>query len=362
MTHSPGAEASSFASKLASRSKHVCILVGAGASCAVGLPDVDRLKQQVLVRIEANKAVANKLLADMSLEEGLTHLRKLQTVLRDDDELRGITGDVARALDADICGAVTQCLTATTPDVTPFNDFGSWISSCRYDRPVEIFTLNYDLLVERGLENAQASYFDGFAGHISGAFRPDLVELMPPLPGAIPAYFARLWKLHGSVNWRHETNQDGSRIVERVGGPAPVASAAAIYPSDDKYADSRRVPFVVLMDRFRQSLLDTETVLIVIGYSFGDQHINELIFDAARRSPRSEVIAMCRSVRTVLRAQSVATRNITVYGAAEAIVGGRHAQWSGDGDIEHVWHAGKFLLGNFDSFSAFMSQKGASRG
>lgn len=57
----------------------------------------------------------------------------------------------------------------------------------------------------------------------------------------------------------------------------------------------RRMPFVVLHDRLRRALLHPETLMIITGYSWGDKHLNEVIFDAARDRPRSEVVVFSRS-------------------------------------------------------------------
>ena len=105
-----------------------------------------------------------------------------------------------------------------------------------------------------------------------------------------PPFSARLWKLHGSVNWAW---RDERKIV-RV-GMALNDSPAAIYPSDSKYEESRRVPFVVLHDRLRRALNQPETLLLIAGYSFQDAHLNEVLFDAIQLRERSEFIVFCYS-------------------------------------------------------------------
>ena len=49
------------------------------------------------------------------------------------------------------------------------------------------------------------------------------------------------------------------------------------------------------MDRFRRALNEPETLLLASGYSFNDPHIDELIFEAAIRHPRSEYVVFCHS-------------------------------------------------------------------
>jgi len=52
---------------------------------------------------------------------------------------------------------------------------------------------------------------------------------------------------------------------------ATTLDAAAIFPSDTKYEESRRVPFVVLQDRFRRALHEPETLILISGYSFSGE-------------------------------------------------------------------------------------------
>lgn len=97
---------------------------------------------------------------------------------------------------------------------------------------------------------------------------------------------------------------------------------AAIYPSDAKYDESRRVPFVVLQDRFRRALHHPESLVLISGYSFGDAHLNEMIFDAATRKQRSEFIAFSYgSIPDEVAERALLTPNFQALGANEAIIG-----------------------------------------
>ena len=100
-------------------------------------------------------------------------------------------------------------------------------------------------------------------------FRTELVEAvagdtdgwLPLLPGsALEA--ARLRALGLESERKTE--------VVRLGMPVADSEPAVIYPSDAKYDQSRRVPFLVLQDRFRRALHQPETLMIISGYSFGD--------------------------------------------------------------------------------------------
>ena len=84
-------------------------------------------------------------------------------------------------------------------------------------------------------------------------------------------------------------------------------------------------------DRLRRALNEPETLMLLSGYAFGDEHLNELIFDAARRRPRSEFIAFCYStIPETLAATAAVTPNLQVVSPTEAILGGLRAGWTGE--------------------------------
>lgn len=356
--HDPQHVAAEFSAKLAARSRHVCFLTGAGTSRSAGLPDLAGLEAAVAARVpdEVKPRVAS-LLEGRNLEEALSRLRRIASLVAPDGAFDGFDLASASVTDAAMCAAIIAEVTDADADLTAFLDFGSWAAGDYYRSPIEVFTVNYDSLVERGLEAVSALYFDGFVGALRGQFRPELVEAIPPKSvDGLPASFVRLWKLHGSITWAIETTSDGHRSVVRLGSPVGAGEAAAIYPSEEKYDASRRVPFVVLMDRFRRALEEPETLLVVSGYSFGDQHLNEVVFDAARRRPRSETVVCCFGDLAPAAAEiATRVRNVAVLGAKEAIIGGVRGAWVPlDHDVLDVWADGKFLLGDFAHLAHFL--------
>jgi hypothetical protein len=144
----------------------------------------------------------------------------------------------------------------------------------------------------------------------------------------------------------------------RLGQPVSGVGAAAIYPSDAKYEESRRVPFVVLHDRLRRALQQSETLVIIAGYSFSDSHLNELIFDAATRRERSEFIAFCYSdIPEVLGDRAMRTPNLQVVAGSEAILGGVRAEWKPPEDPPpNLWKDGKVALGDFRNLAAHLAR------
>ncbi len=356
--HDAATVARELASKLASRARHVCLLIGAGASCAAGLPTLEELQKQVVDALpNPRKAQATALLADRNLEEGLSRLRRLRNVLSGDEKVGGLTAEDAAELDAAICAGIMSEIKIEGSNSDAFVQLASWAARMENEHPLELFTTNYDLLIELGLERVGVPYFDGFIGSVRAAFLPELVEPhdAPPSRG-LPAGFVRLWKLHGSVNWRLSSEASEVRMVRT--GQEHVDGVVAIYPSDEKYDQSRRVPFVVLMDRFRRALQEPETITITTGFSFRDGHLNETLFEAASRHPRSEVLALCYDTIPDEVAQWAATtRNLVALSPEDAIIDGRRAAWRPSEDIPGVFEGGRFLLGDFAHLAAFLARK-----
>ena len=119
------------------------------------------------------------------------------------------------------------------------------------------------------------------------------------------------------------------------------------------------MPFLVLQDRFRRALAQPETLTLVSGYSFGDEHLNEMFFDAAARRPRSEIIAFCYSqIPEVLKDRASSTPNLQAITTTEAILGGRYGSWeppSGESLPGDFWKDEKLTLGDFRSLTAHLA-------
>jgi hypothetical protein len=337
------------------------MLLGAGASKAAGLPDLAGLQQAALASLEGEMLEqATSLFEGRNLEEVLSRLRRIVSLLGDGEgEFEGLTRDSALKLDRAITRAIIPALGVEKAKSEPFRRLAIWATGASYRLPLEIFTVNYDLLIETALESVGASFFDGFVGTVRAPFRPELVEEFSVEANALPSTFVRVWKLHGSVNWAFEGDGPDRRVV-RLGAPATEDEIAAIYPSDEKYSDSRRVPFVVLMDRFRRALRDPETLVLTSGYSFGDEHLNELLFDAAIHRPRSETIAVCYDeIPEVLRVRATEVRNLTVWSKSEAIVGGETGTWTEKDEAPDVWRRGEFLLCDFAHLASYLGKQSA---
>jgi hypothetical protein len=226
--------------------------------------------------------------------------------------------------------------------------------------------------LERALEDERIPVFDGFIGSRRPFFSPASLIHEDAAPGRS---WTRVWKVHGSVNWQWAILEDGStRIVrgdESTGGEL-------ILPSFYKYDESRKQPYVAMLDRFSRVLTAREdTVLFTIGYSFADQHVNDVIFDALDTHERLHVFALQFSDpepehELVTRAKS--RSNLLVLGPTTAFIGGTGGEWElpepvddrtadlldipfdseGAPMADHHALRGRFRLGDFYWFGRFL--------
>lgn len=165
---------------------------------------------------------------------------------------------------------------------------------------VNVFTTNNDLLSETALGFLNINYNNGFSSGLSRTFNParfsytfsrkvdPSVEKYEPLENMV-----YLYKLHGSISWVESDDNSFFNIKEVDVAPnePPKASNVLIYPTPLKQNKSLGSPYADLIREFQNKLLLQHGVLIVIGYSFSDEHINNAIYAAlASNSTLSVVI------------------------------------------------------------------------
>jgi len=316
---------------------------------------LDGLEERVIEKLDSEDVgIFEEIAKDRDLEEVLTRLRLIVQMDLVGEEIDGLTSEKAGELDDEICEAITQSLDISTADMEPVIDFARWVKRSDYTRPIEVVTTNYDLLLESAFEDMSVPYFDGFVGNLKARFKREYVEQSSDSEKSpIPEEFIRLWKIHGSVNWQRE---DG--YIYRLGHAVEGEKAAAIYPSMRKYDQSRKVPFLSLQDRFRRALDLEETVMIISGYSFNDEHINNIIFEAADRNPRSEFIVFShQEISGILYEHAEDTPNLIAAGPNGAFWKD-WGQWKEPERVEnrHVWADGEFTLRKFERLAKFLAR------
>jgi|GEM_PF-317907 hypothetical protein len=154
-------------------------------------------------------------------------------------------------------------------------------------RRANLFTLNYDTLLEQAADAAGVILLDGFVGSIRRVFRPESFGFDFYFPGSTTEgrvhrldRVAHLYKLHGSVNWFREppTEQNPYGIFSAEN--TNPKGDALIFPTPVKQELATGIPYSEMFRRFSDSIFQSQSVLFVIGYGFGDEHVNALIRQA----------------------------------------------------------------------------------
>ena len=158
---------------------------------------------------------------------------------------------------------------------------------------LNIFTTNYDLYSEKAMDLLGIHYVNGFTGGISKFFNPTIfnyalaekMDLSQSKWSVIDNFFY-LYKIHGSVNWIESDKTDSENKlfkVKEIQDPKYnnlVDKEIMIYPTPLKYNASLSSPYSDLFREFQRKLMTNNNILVTIGYSFSDEHINNLIFQA----------------------------------------------------------------------------------
>lgn len=153
---------------------------------------------------------------------------------------------------------------------------------------VNIFTLNYDTLVEQAADTEGVVLLDGFIGTHRRVFRPESYEQDLYFPaetteGRVHRFdrVLHLYKLHGSISWRVcDSTIDNPYGVESVPFDSQKSQALLIYPTPAKYGETLGLPYSELFRRFAATITRPQSVLFTIGYGFGDEHVNAIIRQA----------------------------------------------------------------------------------
>lgn len=313
------------------------LLFGAGAPCAVRvgsapiIPDIVGLTEIVRTKLGGAGAVFAAFeqldgsgVGTSSVEHILNYIRLLSAI-PGDTLIGGFSKKDLMQADEEICAIIRQQLDVNLPSAgTPFHSVALWARATRRHAAVEVFTTNYDLLLEQALDSLNVPYFDGFVGSHRPAFDLQAIE-----EDQLPNRWLRLWKIHGSVNWR----MNGDSVVRCVVDEK--SERTMIYPSHLKYAQSRRLPYLALLDRLRTFLRQPSAILISSGFAFRDEHINEVLEQSLRANPTASLQGLLYgTLDGYPEARDVAERtpNLTLIARDGAVVGLNRGQWAANVD------------------------------
>lgn len=155
-----------------------------------------------------------------------------------------------------------------------------------------LFTTNYDMAFDYALDNLGVHYINGFSGVHNRCFRPEVYDYDLYYPGESVTgkvhraeRVLKYYKLHGSLSWISTmptvSNTYGIKEVPLNDGFIPAdGSELVIYPCVSKKSFTLDLPYSELFRHFAHAINKPQSVLICLGYSFFDEHINDIIHQA----------------------------------------------------------------------------------
>ncbi len=290
--------------KLLSQSRRAFV-IGAGCSKCAGLPLMEELTRSVLEALDRN-GTAHAILAGLqsnfdgskgcTIEDYMSELvdhiaiaerRKLRAANAATASINSANygpEDLARAL-IEIKNSVASVIGDAKPTISVHRQFvraiHQLLQSGRAGKPsrVDYYTLNYDTLFEDALSLERIPVADGFNGGATGWWDARAYD--------DSSAQARILKVHGSIDWCLWDSDVLPRRVRQGLDVGATREPVLIWPASTKYREAQRDPFAQIIEAMRRSLRpnpDTQVVLTICGYSFGDAHVNVELDRALRES------------------------------------------------------------------------------
>lgn len=297
-------------------SKNLSFLIGSGCSSCMrdgyelGIPTMGPLAAEfqrildcpadgVYVAAEQRDALKKQLGIDLAHEDFQKNLERMMEVLMTaqkfcETSLNKEFQDAGNDVDAVITGVKNFILRKCTDGsfargdetvVTLYRRFyQSLATRSRGLAPPWVFTTNYDLFNERAMDRSGIPYSNGFSGTVERRFNPstyrralaEQLDITSKRWAAVDGY-VHFCKLHGSVNWTEE--RTGLFPIRECGNELdPAQDRVMIYPTPSKQTASFGSPYSDMFREFQRQIVQDQSVLFVMGFSFGDEHINNIIF------------------------------------------------------------------------------------
>jgi len=266
-------------------------LLGAGASVDAGLPTLTILTDNFVKHLET----ANKYLFQ-SLKDILSGIGSGEETKLPDVET--LLGNLERILElrhplllkqvrdaAIIQHELRKFIWENLRQSKSFDYLDSLRKWLTISRPMDIFSLNNDLVVESWCENMGLSFSDGFDQNRTwsiGSLESTSTDV-------------RLHKIHGSINWFRDKNTDllkSEKKADRISlkmrvARTPVPDTALLFPAHTK--DLLYPPLLQLFNVFYRKLCEID-VLFIIGCQLKDVHINRAIKHALVENAQLHVL------------------------------------------------------------------------
>ncbi len=197
---------------------------------------------------------------------------------------------------------------------------------------VNIFTTNYDLLIESALERSNVEYIDGFSGKILPRFSTANYGIILSKQTSISSMTSEMttfniYKVHGSLNWHCESTD-----VYRTNPSELINKIYSNLSGDEflKYYDELSIVNPT-KNKLRQTVLDVNyydqlrlycneleknnTILISYGFSFSDEHILQMTKRALASNPTLNLLIFSFDEESAIKYKEIFNEfvNVTLF-------------------------------------------------
>lgn len=197
---------------------------------------------------------------------------------------------------------------------------------------INVFTTNYDMLVEIALEKSHSDYIDGFSGKLSPKFSTANYGMIMSRQTSISSMTSEmvtfnLYKVHGSLNWKRDGNEivccDYFENIKNIENhleyddfQSYYKSLAIINPTKDKLNETvLNVHYYDQLRMYCNELEKSNTILIAFGFSFADEHIREMTQRALKGNPTFNMLVFSFNEESTQQYQEYFNEyaNVTVF-------------------------------------------------
>ena len=130
-------------------------------------------------------------LGEKPLIEAILSRTRLLAKAVGSSKVYGYDGPGFKGLGEEICNAIGQEVGVELPKKpNAYTELAAWVGGTNREHAVEIFTPNYDLLLEEAFERARLPYYDFFTGGLSPFFNSASVanDELPPVGPSCGSY------------------------------------------------------------------------------------------------------------------------------------------------------------------------------
>jgi len=299
-----------------SRSRDIIFLLGAGASAEAGIPVSGQMIQLVeqSLKSHAERDLYNHVKSAIHFSSGLkgrfgdsvpfnieTLVNTLYELERNEEHplypfiaswnsrfvaLAGTDFGEVRKFRKQILAALKKWM--CPEDAAKGNYYRGLVKLQRdLNYPLHVFSLNYDLCVER-LNQTDFRVETGFADY--GPDHPwDWERFVDMETSNNVAPQLVLYKLHGSINWKRNPAKELFSVEQIESVDAD--KMEVIFGREFKLEAAD--PYLFFAYKFRDLSLETR-LIVTLGYGFGDGHINKMLAQSLRNETERRLLVIQR--------------------------------------------------------------------